>query len=725
MSHPKEREVPVDDEVMPSRRKELMPGYSYYFSDCSSIISSVKCAVSVDEDKSRSVSPNFGNLTNINTNLYGKGDVNPNVNCKSEDLNSKEDDLNPKEEDLNPEGEEEVMYSLGETVIYDSNNVKSYSTSCESLNGTTSGFYREINTFLKPNSGNFDQEDELASASIENYSTMNLDNMPTFAETDLEKLPNSVDFGESLYKFNRWCKKYSSGNIEMFKRDQQEKMSTILEENSLKIGDLKSKNYDEFPVKVLYSKGTTPADNKFDLNSVKKGEVLVERFRVDEVLGTTTFSRVVKATEMSSNVPVCLKIVHPDYFDQALDEILFLKLLNSKDENDSNCIVRLLDSFLYSGAVFLVLELLGENLFEATKDFYVSSFKDFFTHSRPKRWNLNQLKHISRDVLKALNFIHGLGIINCDLKPENVVLVNSENKTQNENIMIKLVDFGSSCFIQDQLNTYVQSRSYRAPEVVLGLPYDTQIDIWSLGCILCELYLGRILFPSDNSASLVASMVSLLGPPPAYMLQHKMNSMFIILPNGNIADLNVPDHILNQSPYYNRLDRSSLYCNVSASDSSKCSHVTYNKWDNATVNLEPTLDDNSSGLEDSSDYNRNSTFSATDNSNSLVDSTFSFLDKRFKITNYDSNPRMEDNSLNNTLDCKIKLDIRHNRNPLTKFMRIIQPTSATVESMLDSNKSTELSLFCDFIKGLLQYDPLDRLTASAALQHPFILSSNI
>lgn len=435
MSQAKEREVPADAEPIPSRRKELMPGYSYYFSDCSSIISSVKCAVSVEDDKSRSVSPNFGNLSNPNPNSNSKNDLTSNMNGKSEDLSSKEDDLNNKDEYLNPDPEE-VLYSLGETVIYDSNNVKSYSTSCESLNGTTVGFYPEINAFIKPNSGTFDQEDELASASIEHYGAMNLDNLPTFAESDLDKFPTSVDFGESLYKFNRWCKRYSSGNTEMFKRGQQEIMSTILEENNLKIGDLNSKNFDEFPIKVVYSKGTTPADNKFDLNSVKTGEVLVDRFMVDGVLGTTTFSRVVKATELSSAIPVCLKIVHPDYFYQALDEILFLKLLNSKDKDDANCIVRLLDSFLYSGAVFLVLELLGDNLFEATKDFYVSSFKDFFAHSRPKRWNLNQLKHISRDVLKALNFIHGLGIINCDLKPENVLLINSENTLQNGNTHI-------------------------------------------------------------------------------------------------------------------------------------------------------------------------------------------------------------------------------------------------------------------------------------------------
>jgi serine/threonine protein kinase len=59
---------------------------------------------------------------------------------------------------------------------------------------------------------------------------------------------------------------------------------------------------------------------------------------------------------------------------------------------------------------------------------------------------------------------------------------------------VKVIDLGSSCFITDQLSSYVQSRSYRAPEVILGLPYDQKVDVWSLGCILAELSSGFVLF---------------------------------------------------------------------------------------------------------------------------------------------------------------------------------------------------------------------------------------
>eukprot|EP00897_Mesotaenium_endlicherianum_P006178 jgi/Mesen1/5589/ME000281S04648 len=113
---------------------------------------------------------------------------------------------------------------------------------------------------------------------------------------------------------------------------------------------------------------------------------------------------------------------------------------------------------------------------------------------------------ITRQCLEALQFMHSLGLIHCDLKPENI-LVKSYSKCE-----VKVIDLGSSCFQTDHLCSYVQSRSYRAPEVILGLPYGQQIDIWSLGCILAELCSGQVLFQNDSLATLLARVVGILGP---------------------------------------------------------------------------------------------------------------------------------------------------------------------------------------------------------------------
>ncbi len=59
----------------------------------------------------------------------------------------------------------------------------------------------------------------------------------------------------------------------------------------------------------------------------------------------------------------------------------------------------------------------------------------------------------------------------------------------------QVIDFGSSCFEDERLYTYIQSRFYRSPEVLLGLPYGPAIDVWSMACILAELLTGFPLFP--------------------------------------------------------------------------------------------------------------------------------------------------------------------------------------------------------------------------------------
>jgi hypothetical protein len=103
-------------------------------------------------------------------------------------------------------------------------------------------------------------------------------------------------------------------------------------------------------------------------------------------------------------------------------------------------------------------------------------------------------------------------IIHCDLKPENILLCPGTAG------QLKLIDFGSACFEGRTVYSYIQSRFYRSPEVMLGVEYTAAIDMWSFGCVAAELFLGLPLFPGASEHDLLSRVLEMLGPLPPWML---------------------------------------------------------------------------------------------------------------------------------------------------------------------------------------------------------------
>lgn len=103
-------------------------------------------------------------------------------------------------------------------------------------------------------------------------------------------------------------------------------------------------------------------------------------------------------------------------------------------------------------------------------------------------------------------------LIHCDLKPENILLKSPDKSG------IKVIDFGSSCFANERIYTYIQSRFYRAPEIILGIPYTTAIDMWSFGCILTELFTGVPLFPGESEQEQLSLIMEVIGLPDEQIL---------------------------------------------------------------------------------------------------------------------------------------------------------------------------------------------------------------
>ena len=130
---------------------------------------------------------------------------------------------------------------------------------------------------------------------------------------------------------------------------------------------------------------------------------------------------------------------------------------------------------------------------------------------------LDLVRRIALQVLNAIHFLHKNQIIHADLKPENILL-KQPNKSG-----VKVIDFGSSCFEKETIYTYIQSRYYRAPEVILGIPYNRKIDIWSFACIIAELHLGYPIFAGDEEHEQMCLIIEVLGLPPHQMLQVLFN----------------------------------------------------------------------------------------------------------------------------------------------------------------------------------------------------------
>lgn len=313
---------------------------------------------------------------------------------------------------------------------------------------------------------------------------------------------------------------YAYAEREHAKQEEEDKIAAVREEDTgasledeeaaavqEQVRQIKAQEeeFETFNLKIVHRKNRTGFEEDKNFHVVLNS-VIAGRYHVTEYLGSAAFSKAIQAHDLHTGMDVCVKIIknNKDFFDQSLDEIKLLKYVNKHDPADKYHILRLYDYFYYREHLLIVCELLKANLYEFHKFNRESGGEVYFTMPR--------LQSITTQCLEALQFLHGLGLIHCDLKPENI-LVKSYSRCE-----VKVIDLGSSCFETDHLCSYVQSRSYRAPEVILGLPYDKKIDIWSLGCILAELCTGNVLFQNDSPATLLARVMGIICPIDQSML---------------------------------------------------------------------------------------------------------------------------------------------------------------------------------------------------------------
>jgi dual specificity tyrosine-phosphorylation-regulated kinase 1 len=188
---------------------------------------------------------------------------------------------------------------------------------------------------------------------------------------------------------------------------------------------------------------------------------------------------------------------------------------------------------MYRNHQCLVFEMLSLNLYELLKNTQFGGV------------SLNLIRKFAKQVLKSLQFLQrkDVDIIHCDLKPENILLRHPKKSG------VKVIDFGSSCRSNKRMYSYIQSRFYRSPEVMLGLPYSVSIDVWSLGCILAEMHTGEPLFSGSDQFDQMQKIVKVRGGFIWCMCVCDLRSDHILFQLLGM----VPEHMLDQSNDQHRL----------------------------------------------------------------------------------------------------------------------------------------------------------------------------
>ncbi|TKA28350.1 hypothetical protein B0A50_03817 [Salinomyces thailandicus] len=234
------------------------------------------------------------------------------------------------------------------------------------------------------------------------------------------------------------------------------------------------------------------------------GELLDDRYAVQQQVGKGTFATVVKAVDTRTGQPVAIKIAanNQTMYKAGQKEMDFLKILNENDAEDKKHIIRLLTNFDHKGHMCIVFEALSADLREVLKKF-----------GRNVGLNLTAIRSYAQQMFLALSHMKKCNILHADLKPDNILV--SEKRS-----LLKFCDLGTAAFASDaEVTPYLVSRFYRAPEVILGMPFDYAIDMWSIGCTLFELYTGRILFAGADNNQMLRAIQECRGKLPIRMLK--------------------------------------------------------------------------------------------------------------------------------------------------------------------------------------------------------------
>ncbi|XP_040887771.1 homeodomain-interacting protein kinase 2-like [Toxotes jaculatrix] len=246
-----------------------------------------------------------------------------------------------------------------------------------------------------------------------------------------------------------------------------------------------------------------------------KDQILHSNYKVKNYLGEGSYGKVFKCLKMDTKETVAVKVLRRNHL--TYDEVNLLNSFRQKKLDRFN-IVRFIESFRTTdNKTALAFEMLDLTL------------GNYFSHH--SHFPLDKVRNIVQQMATALEALKDNEVIHSDIKLDNIMLVDRSEQP----LRVKLIDFGLAfeTWEADQGSKH-QITHYRAPEIILGLPFSEAIDMWSLGVVMGHMLLGQALFPGKCEYDTLRCIVELLGVPPDCLLTAGMytDKYFVKRPSG-------------------------------------------------------------------------------------------------------------------------------------------------------------------------------------------------
>lgn len=227
-----------------------------------------------------------------------------------------------------------------------------------------------------------------------------------------------------------------------------------------------------------------------------------KRYRVHDLLGNGAYGQVylVSCVETGTRYAMKVSINKFNYRLQAQNEVLIYTILsNQYSSRELSNLGGMVESFVYLNHIMIVLEL------------YYTSLGNLLAARHYDGVPLDAVQMQIRGLATGLQRIHQLGLVHTDIKPDNICLTSDS--------VPKLIDFGGCQRPESLYHSYFQSRYYRAPEAILEMPITYKVDIWSLGCVAAELYLGIPIFPGNSKTQMLQLFEKRIGRFPVSVVR--------------------------------------------------------------------------------------------------------------------------------------------------------------------------------------------------------------